>query len=513
MILNTVKNALCLTVSAAITVLSVPFAASAADRFVRNKIGVYEYEMWNLNDVGDCEFEPGEGSFTCSWKNTDDNYFSMGKNYDTLKLNYKDVPDLSLSYDLKYDPHGNSFYGAFGYTQSPLMEYYIVDGWDDLRPAAHSAVMSYGTAVVNGHEYEVFTTYRLNIPTFDGTTTIPQYWSVRKEKASIDNDTGTLHDCIDIAKHFDSWSAFGLDTSGELYSANFFIENNRSSGSAELKELVFGNGNDSSPVSVDGKYLDKNILMVSDQDGYYIRNDFNKDIGDWEPREDDMLELTNGGFNGTNALHSYRRTSDVAGPTLYLGTKTFKPGENYSFGTVVMQNTFSSVEFELVLRYISPGGTLQSITIAKAEAEQDEWTELANEHFKVDIPQGSRDLTLAVQTTRKTCDIYIDNAYAAADGTKPLSSINAAPASELPGDINLDGVIDVFDLIPLRRAILEMIANNVPAPANSDINNDGDVNVADLVCLQRFILGADDLKNSEASADTAETKTASQIKT
>ena len=497
MILSNVKKALCLAVSAAITALSISFVASAADQTDRGKIGIYEYEMWNRNYVGNCEIEPGESSFTCSWKNIEDNYFTMGQIYNSLKLNYKDVPNLSFSYDFEYTPNGNSFYGACGYTMNPMMKYYIVDGWSNLMPPANSAVRSYGTAVVNGHEYEVFTSYRYNYPMIDGASTMPVYWSVRKESTSINNNTTTVHDCIDIAKHFDSWRAFGLDTSGELYSANFFIENNdRSSGSAELKELVFGNGNDSSPVSVDGKYLDKNILMVPDQDGYYIRNDFNEDVGDWEPRENDMLELTIGGFNGTNALHSYRRTSDVAGPTLYLGTKTFKQGESYSFGAVVMQNTFSSLKFELVLRYISPGGTPEYITIAKANAEKDEWTELANEHFKVDIPQGSRDLTLAIQTIMTTCDIYIDDAYVAVEGTKPMFSINTVPDSDLRGDINRDCVIDVFDLISLRRAILEIIASNAPIPANSDINDDGDVNVSDLVWLQKFILGAEKLPTS-----------------
>ena len=495
MIRNAVKKVLCLAISAAIAGLSVPFSASAADKAVRGKIGAYEYEMWNLNNIGSCEFEPGEGSFTCSWENVENNIFSMGKLYDTLKLNYKDVPDLSFSYDLEYTPNGDSLYGAYGYTKEPLMEYYIVDGWGRLKPTGGAKVQSYGTAVVNGHEYEVFTAYRYNTPTFDGVSTIPTYWSVRKESASINNSANTLHGCIDIAKHFDSWSAFGLDTSGKLYSANFYIENdNRSSGSAELKELVFGNGNDSSPVSVNGKYLDKNILMVPDKDGYYFREDFDDDYGDWEPRENDMLELTPDGCVGTNALHSYRRTSDISGPSLYLGTKTFKSGETYSFGTAVMQKTFSSVGFELILKYISPGGTPEYITIARAEAEQDEWTELSNEHFKIDIPEGSRDLALAVKTEKMICDIYIDNTYAAVEGTKPVSVLNAAPVSELPGDINCDGAIDVFDLVPLRKAILEMIADNAAVPANSDVNNDGDVNVSDLVCLQKFILGAEKLR-------------------
>ena len=159
-----------------------------------------------------------------------------------------------------------------------------------------------------------------------------------------------------------------------------------------------------------------------------------------------------------------------------------------------MQKTFSSVGFELILKYISPGGTPEYITIARAEAEQDEWTELSNEHFKIDIPEGSRDLALAVKTKKMTCDIYIDNAYAAVEGTKPVSGLNAAPFSELPGDINCDGAIDVFDLVPLRKAILEMIADNAAVPANSDVNNDGDVNVSDLVCLQKFILGAEKLR-------------------
>ena len=61
------------------------------------------------------------------------------------------------------------------------------------------------------------------------------------------------------------------------------------------------------------------------------------------------------------------------------------------------------------------------------------------------------------------------------------------------GDTNEDGIVDVFDLAPLRRGILKMMSGAGSPPANSDVNGDGVVNVADLVCLQKYLLGAEKL--------------------
>jgi arabinogalactan endo-1,4-beta-galactosidase len=55
------------------------------------------------------------------------------------------------------------------------------------------------------------------------------------------------------------------------------------------------------------------------------------------------------------------------------------------------------------------------------------------------------------------------------------------------GDINSDGVIDVFDAVALRRAIL-----TGDRSAELDLNGDGETGIADLIKLQRYLLGEAD---------------------
>ncbi|MBR1592647.1 MAG: dockerin type I repeat-containing protein [Ruminococcus sp.] len=58
------------------------------------------------------------------------------------------------------------------------------------------------------------------------------------------------------------------------------------------------------------------------------------------------------------------------------------------------------------------------------------------------------------------------------------------------GDLNSDGVTDVFDLIRLRKEFVESKTNGKNyAYSDYDVNSDGRLSIADLVALNRFILG------------------------
>ena len=61
-------------------------------------------------------------------------------------------------------------------------------------------------------------------------------------------------------------------------------------------------------------------------------------------------------------------------------------------------------------------------------------------------------------------------------------------ASYIIGDIINDNIIDAFDLVMLRRIILNGCTSDYQR-AVSDVNLDGETNIADLVYLQQYILG------------------------
>ena len=62
--------------------------------------------------------------------------------------------------------------------------------------------------------------------------------------------------------------------------------------------------------------------------------------------------------------------------------------------------------------------------------------------------------------------------------------------SYIPGDITGDERVDIFDMIFMRRALIEPPADEREKLA-ADMDDDGEINVSDAVKLQRFLLGMD----------------------
>ncbi|MCQ2460194.1 MAG: dockerin type I repeat-containing protein, partial [Ruminococcus sp.] len=94
-------------------------------------------------------------------------------------------------------------------------------------------------------------------------------------------------------------------------------------------------------------------------------------------------------------------------------------------------------------------------------------------------------------TTRMTSTVYGPPAWFTSTTTTE-DIINTTTTMTYPvygvmqifGDLNWDEKTDVFDLITLRKAIL-----NNEYRLEYDVNDDGEVGIADLISLQNFILG------------------------
>ncbi len=430
------KKVFSAAVSALMITSSIPFTAYSADKQLRGNIGGYDYEMWNQDSVGDIEFEADAGSFTCSWRNIQNFIVSMGKIYNNPIKTYKELENVSFSYDLDLNSKGNTYFGAYGWTRNPLVEYYIIDGWGDWRPPGYSDTRKYGTAVVNKNEYDVYSRYRYNQPSIEGTKTFLQYWSVRKESASANNQNNNIKGRIDVAKHFASWEKLGLDTSGTLYETFFYIEGYHSDGNAELKSLIMGNGKDSTPVEVYGLGQQKDPPLTPDTDGYYIKNEFSDDTENWEPFEKESLNISSVGYNNTNGMLVHSDYAPWAGAKLKIGSGTLIPGKTYSIGTMVMQDSVSSSDFSLRLEYIDPDGKYQYITIAETSGRKGEWTKLSNAFFTLDIPEGSTDMSVIISSVDKVFDFYVDNAYVGEEGAPSFVPSPYDSDEHIIGEIN-----------------------------------------------------------------------------
>lgn len=71
-----------------------------------------------------------------------------------------------------------------------------------------------------------------------------------------------------------------------------------------------------------------------------------------------------------------------------------------------------------------------------------------------------------------------------ASGIMTFFPVHAADGA-VPGDINLDGSVNIADLCFVKSVLIEETA----ASAAADVNADGHVNTADLVLLQKYFLG------------------------
>ncbi len=488
---NYIKKVLGITVLASVIVTSVPFSAAAEDLLEKGNIDGYDYEYFNQNCSGEFTMEPKAGSFFSSWKDIESCMALMGKKYDPPQETCKDMGNVSFSYDLDFSPCGTAYFGAYGGTQTPNMEFYIIEGWNEWEPPSISRNLLSGTAVINGNEYDVFKMYRMNQPGIDGTESFPQYWSVRKENAAQNNTDDHTEGSIDISKHFASWEAFGFDTSGALYEAMFFVEGYRSSGTANLNDLQFGNGQDDSPLNIQpNKYY--NILKsIVDDDGYYYKYDLNNydtkyNSYGWTSREYASLKYSPVSFEGRGAIRVLDRNSPSQGPCFPVDNEFFFAGDAYSLGAVVMQNEADSADFALVMEYTDADGSCQREILAEANAPSGKWTGLFNTSFT--IPESAEKFSFFIETPDYKGDFYVDDAYEALANVEPFVKVMPGNAYPQNGDVNRDGVIDVFDLSALRRALIGLVFNNNEPPANSDANGDGIVNVADLVYLQKHLL-------------------------
>ncbi len=234
----------------------------------------------------------------------------------------------------------------------------------------------------------------------------------------------------------------------------------------------------------EGDNNNNNTATQPDSNGYYFHDTFEGDTFDWNGRGAATI-LTSGrtAYMGNESLLVQERTAAWNGAYKSLDPKTFVPGNSYSFSADVMYFDGSATDtFYLKLQYTDSEGEPRYSQIAAATAIKGQWVQLANENYQ--IPEGATDMQLYIETGDSTNNFYIDEAIGAVPGT----SISGPEQVEFRlGDVNSDGVIDVFDVTAARAGIAGNFGNNASALA-ADVNQDGTPDGDDLMQLQDYVM-------------------------
>ena len=198
--------------------LSPAIAKAEADRTITsNQTGThngYFFTFWEQASGGTMTLGAG-GNYSVSW-NTAAQNIVVGKGWNPGS-------NHTVSYSGSWNCNGNCYLSLYGWTTSPLIEYYIVENYGSYNPSTGATHL--GTVTTDGSTYDIYRTQRVNQPSIQGNATFYQYWSIRQSKRT----GGT----ITIANHFNAWASLGLNLGTPNYQV-LATEGYQSSGSSNI---------------------------------------------------------------------------------------------------------------------------------------------------------------------------------------------------------------------------------------------------------------------------------------
>ncbi len=190
----------------------------------------YNYELWRDGSSGSMTYFGGDNdcAFKASWNNSGDflarvGYYYGGSNSKTYKDLNGDI-HAEFNYTKSGNAGGYSYIGMYGWTNTPQIEYYIVeDSWNGMGTPYNTTQK--GSYTVDGATYKLYTGTRTNAPSITGTSTFTQVFAVRSSARQCGH--------ISVSEHFRNWEKNGV-TLGGLYDCKILCEAGGGTGSIEF---------------------------------------------------------------------------------------------------------------------------------------------------------------------------------------------------------------------------------------------------------------------------------------
>lgn len=188
----------------------------------------YHYELWTNKEGGNvCMNVSGnDATFSANWSNVGNFVARVGLMFDTTKT-HQEIGKMTADFAFSKSGLQNmSYYGVYGWTVKPLVEYYVLEDWNSWNPSKDASAQKKGTVNIDGGTYDVWYSMRYNMPSIEGEkTTFPQIFSIRTQTRQSGH--------IDISKHMESWEKMGIGL-GKMYEAKIKVEGYKSSGNCNV---------------------------------------------------------------------------------------------------------------------------------------------------------------------------------------------------------------------------------------------------------------------------------------
>ena len=183
-------------------------------------VGSQQWTIWSSGSGGCLITYGSAAAFSATWNNSGDFLARVGlslgsnKTYDQFTTIAADFAETKSG-----SGGGYSSIGVYGWTVSPLVEWYVTeDSWNGQGTSGTKK----GSFTIDGEgTYNVYQRMQNNQPSIQGTASFPQFISIRTTARTCGH--------ISLTKHFEAWKGFGM-TMGKMYEAKVLVEAGGGSG-------------------------------------------------------------------------------------------------------------------------------------------------------------------------------------------------------------------------------------------------------------------------------------------